>query len=229
MIELEVTTDNKSGLAGIISGLTAQLPYAYSVALNNTVNDAQTAIRARLPGEFTLRRAEFIQRTIYIGPSDRAKKDRLSATVRVHPERDFLAKFEEGDDKVAKGGKSLAIPIIREGQPTLLIRRGDPLSVKRLFEAIEKRKGRPFKARKKKGEPAAITFGRVFLVHNAKGTFIIERLGPALRDTRVLYWFRKTVPIDDRLEFAETARDAALISWDRNFGEALAHAIATAR
>jgi hypothetical protein len=229
MISLDVTTDNQSGIAGIISGLTAQLPFAYSLALNNTVNDAQMAIRAKLHGVFVLRRAEFIDRTIYIGPADRARKDRFSATVRVHPDRDVLAKFEEGGDKVSKSGRSLAVPIVRESQPMLIIRKNDPLSVQRLFEAIQKRKGHVFKGRRKKGQAAPIQFGRVFLVENAKGTFIVERLGAGPRNTRVLYWFRKSVPIDERLHFVETARDAALVSWEKNFGEALARAIATAR
>src|SRR5437899_325556 len=54
MITLDVTTDNQSGLAGMISGLNRQLPYAFSRALNATVDDAQEAIQRALPAEFTL-------------------------------------------------------------------------------------------------------------------------------------------------------------------------------
>jgi hypothetical protein len=229
MFELEVIADNQSGLAGMISGLTQQLPFAYSVALNNTVNDAQAAVRAKLRGEFILRRPDFISRTIYIGPADRARKDRLSATVRINPERNFLAKFEEGEDKQARAGKSLAIPIMREQSPMLIIRKGDPLSLARLFQSIEKRKGRVFKGRRKKGESAPINFGRVWITHNSKGTFILERLRPGRGGNRVLYWFRQSVPIDERLHFVSTARDAALASWDNNFSAALDRAIATMR
>ncbi len=41
-----------------------------------------------------MRRDSFIKDTVYIAANDRATKDRLSATVRINPARNFLAKFE---------------------------------------------------------------------------------------------------------------------------------------
>ncbi|HEY9227404.1 MAG TPA: hypothetical protein VIP11_12195 [Gemmatimonadaceae bacterium] len=229
-LEIDIQVENGAELIATLAGFAGQIPYATALALNSTGNSAQRAVRAVLPTEFTLRRPDFIERTIYIGPDDRATKDRLACTVRVHPQRDVLAKFEEGGEKKSTSGKSLAVPVFRENAPMLIIRKGDPLSVRKLFESIEKRKGRVFKGRRKqKDGTAPINYGRVFLVHNASGTFILERQRPGPQGNRVLYWFRKSVPIEDRLHFVATARDAALASWDENFGAALDRAIATMR
>lgn len=230
MIELEVTTDNQSGIAGMISGLTSQLPYAYSVALNNTVNAAQSAIQASLGRDFTLRRADFITRTIYIAPSDRATKANLVATVRVNPERNFLGKFEDGGTKSPQSAGSLAVPIIRATNKGLIIQRGDPLSVKMLMASINAGHGKVFKTRRSKGGLRVTTDpNRVYLVTDAKGTFIIQRTGPNPHDTRVLYAFKHQVPIPASLHFEEIAMTTALAKWDENFAAAIDYAMATAR
>ncbi|HEY7236532.1 MAG TPA: hypothetical protein VH539_20390 [Gemmatimonadaceae bacterium] len=231
MIELDVTTDNRSGLAGMISGLNSQLPYAYSRALNATANDAQAAIQHALPSEFTLRQPTFITQSIYRTPGeDFATKTKLEATVRVNPARNFLAKFEDGGAKTSQGGRSLAVPILRENNRELIIKRGDPLSVKRLMDSIQSRSGRVLRARVRKGVlTVSADANKVFLVQSAKGTFIVQRTGSGPRDTRVLYAFERSVPIKPQLHFDEIAMRAALQFWDRNFAEALEDAIATAR
>jgi hypothetical protein len=233
MIELGVTIDNGAPIASVLSGLATQLPYAYSVAINDTLNDAQAAVRDRLPHEFTLRRQDFIDRTIYIAPKDRATKTRLVGTLRVDPSRDFLAKFEDGGEKSSTSGKALAVPVFRESAPNLIIGRNDPLSVKRLMDSIANRRGRILTARVRKGHLfVGEDPNKVYLVKTAKGTFIIQRIGKiseGLHSTRVLYAFEPQVPIKDQLHFEDTAMAAALASWDTNVDTAIALAIATAR
>lgn len=231
MITLEVTTDNQSGIAGMLSGLASQLPFAYSVAINLTVNSAQKAIQASLPNEFHLRHASFIEQTIYRKPGqDFATKTNLVGTVRVNPERNFLAKYELGGEKTSSSGKSLAVPIVRLGAPNLIIQRSDPLNVKMLMASINAGHGKVFKVRKSKGGVKVTTdANRVYLAKSAKGTFIIQRTGPGQRDTRVLYAFEKEVPIKDQLHFEDTAMAAALAAWDENWDAALQRAIDTMR
>ena len=226
MIGIEITVD-KPDLATMLSGLGRQLPFAESVAINNLVDDAQTAIRATLPGTFTLRRADFINRTIYIANADRARKDNLRAVVRVDPSRNFLAKFEAGGEKTSQSGKSLAVPIFREDNKTLIIRAGDPLALAKVMQAIEQRQGK-LRGRRRKGEPKPLISqqSQVYLVKSASGTFIAERTGTT---TRVLYAFKKEVPIAPELHFVDTARAAVLAHKDQRFEEAIQYAIATMR
>jgi hypothetical protein len=234
LIELEVSVVDQSGVVGWLSGVRAQLPYATSVAINRTLDTAQAAIRTSLPEHFTIRRKDFIERTIYIGPKDRARKDNLIGTVRVNPERDFLAKFETGGEKHSKSGKALAVPVIRARDKTMIIRRSDPLALKKLLEAIDARGGK-VKQRRKKGQPPPTAMGDVFILKTAKGTLVMQRpvSGPDRVGNRsnlkVLYAFKDEVPIDDDLHFAETAMKAAVGVWNKNFLDAIDLAMGTAR
>ena len=215
----------------MLSGLEKQLPFAYSVAINKTVNASQSAVQAALPGEFTLRRADFVKRTIYRKPGqDFATKTNLVGAVRVNPERNVLAKFEDDTTKRSIAGHKLAVPLLRLGAPNIIIGRGDPLSVKRLMAAIKSYGGRVVKASARKGQLRVSQVGKAFLVESSKGTFIVQRTGPAERETRLLYEFREQVPITShRLHFDEIAMQAALASWEKNFDEAIAFAIETMR
>jgi hypothetical protein len=230
VISLNVTIDNGAPIESAISGLASQIPFAAAKAINLTLQDAQSTIRQHLPSEFTLRRQSFIEQTIYIAPKDFAKKDNLVGTVRVNPARDFLAKFEYGGTKRSIAGKALAVPIIRESQPMLIINRGDPLAVKMLMASIQAGHGKVFSTRRSKGGlKVTIDPNRVFLVKNANGTFIVQRTGPASTDTRVLYAFKRSVPIKADLDFEQIAMAVALARWDFNVGEAIQYAIDTMR
>ena len=104
MIQATLTRDTPTDLGAMISGFREQLPYALALAINDTVNQAQAAIQTSLPTDFTLRRASFITNTIYrqLG-RDFATKANLVGTVRVNPDRDFLAKFETEAVKTPRG------------------------------------------------------------------------------------------------------------------------------
>jgi hypothetical protein len=226
VIELTVDIKDDSGVRGLLSGLRDQIPYAASVALNTTANDAQQAIQAKLPAEFTLRRKEFIERTIYRSRADFAKKDNLVATVRVNPARDFLAKFEDDKVKVAKQ-HALAVPIVRMGAPAIIISRSDPRYLKRVMALIDAQGGKqvgPFKKRQAK-KASKQSF---FLLKTKKGqTLVMQR---DAGDIKVLYAFEHSVPIEKhRLHFEEIAMQTALARWGINAEAAIAKAIATMR
>lgn len=234
MIDITVDVIDASGVLGMLAGVHSQIPYATSVSINQTLNDAQAAIRRTLPGHFHLRRKDFVERTIYIAGKDRATKERLVGTVRVNPERNFLAKFEDDTVKKSHSGKALAVPVIRANQPDIIIKRSDPLSLKRVMDAIQRREGR-LRVRRKKGAPPPDPLGDVFLLKRNGRTLVMQRpvSGPDRVGNRsnlkVLYVFEDQVPIEPELHFDETALATALARWSINAQEALARAIATAR
>ena len=199
----------------------AQLPFTLSLALNRTANDVQAAIRQTLPSKFHLRRPDFITRTIYRKPGiwptgDNSSKTELTAAVRVHEQRNFLAKFEEGGEKKGEGG-SLVLPTPRINEPNLIIRRSDPLHISKL--------------------PGSLTKSGKLRTKSKVGVFIVQKPGGAktimqrISNTaiRVLYTFRRAVRIPKKLGFHETGLKAVNATWSRNLGEALDRALRTAR
>lgn len=96
----------------MLKSLPANAKFGASVGMNRTANEMQDAIRQSLPGHFTLRRRAFIESTVYRKPGeDFASKDHLVAGVRIHDERNVLAKFEAGGFKTPMSGKTIAIPL----------------------------------------------------------------------------------------------------------------------
>ena len=222
MIDLKVSIDAE-GVIGQLGVIADQIPYATSVAINNTLNDIQKAEREHIHSEFIMRRPDFIDRSVYIGPKDRARKDHLEGTVRINPERDVLAKFEDDTEKRSQGAAKLAVPVFREGDKGLVIRRSDQLSIPSLMRAIKKRAGQ---MKAQKGQKQKDVQLKAYITKNARGTFIIGRLGT---ETRVLYAFKTAVPIAPVLQFKEIAFNTAVANWETRAAEAIMHAIETAR
>lgn len=134
----DIQVDSTAVTKGL-AGLEGQMRFAMSKALNDTANDAQRAIQGSLAQRFTLRRPDFITRTIKRNREDFATKEKLEAVVRIDPSRDLLAKFESGGTKTPTQGKAIALPtetvrrtkaqIIRQGQrPKALLASGKAFS-----------------------------------------------------------------------------------------------------
>lgn len=229
-VTLSVTSESTfASLAADISGVSDQLPYAMSRAANAVVNRAQQAIQGSLEDKFTLRRGTFIRNTIYRNPqTDFANKSQspIQATVRVDPSRDYLAKFETDTSKSAQSGGSLAVPIVRESDKSMIIQRSSPLYIKTVMALIAGQGGKnvgPFRRGKRGRQLQQQSF---FLLKSRVGeTLVMQRLGPG--QARVLYAFRKSVPIKADLDFVEIAEEVVLNEWDAEASRALADAIAT--
>lgn len=181
---------DKAAIDRAFSHLGGDLKFGASVALNRTADDAQTAIRDTLPGRFTLRRPDFILRTIYRQPGlDFASKTKLEAGVRIHPERNYLAKFEAGGRKLPRGPSLLSIPLkgVRPGAGDVVPR--------------SQRAGR------------IIDRKTVFRY----GKFIYRRVGRGRSSSLVkLYYLVPVVPIPASLHFVETARNTFDRRWPEN-------------
>jgi len=166
-----------------LAAMPGKAHFGASMGLNRTANEIQDEIRAGLDNRFTLRRADFVKKTIYRKPGeDFASKNKLNAAVRVHDERDFLAKFEKGGTKTPRTGKALAIP---QG------------GVRRNKRDI---------VTKSQGVRALLAAGKAFI----KGDAVFQRIGRGKARRPILaYLFRRSVKIPDSLRFEETARKVA--------------------
>lgn len=219
-LRVELKADETLNFLG---ALERQIPYATSVAINRTLDDAQKAIRVHLREAFHLRRPDFIDRTVYIGREDRARKDNLVGTVRIDPRRDVLAKFEDDTIKRPRAAKSIAVPVFVQDSPDMILARSNPLNLKQLMRAIDRRGG---KFKREKGQKQRDVQRRAFIVKNARGTFVVGRLGS---ETRVLYAFKPSVPITPDLNFKRIAFETAEAVWNARAAEAIDLAIQTAR
>lgn len=218
MLKVTITVD----AAGVLSGLdrlSAQVPYALAQGINNTLKGAQADIRATLPGHFTLRHRPFIERTIKIVQF--AKKGNQVGILAVDPTRDFLAKFEEDTTKTSLTGKSLAVPLIggARPQPTSVI--PTRFQIKNLkLRAVRTASGKVML----KGELGT------FVLKGATNTLILQRLGSGKNSrVKVLYVFKRSVPITPDLGFIATATKGIDARWPFEMAAAFDAAVATAR
>lgn len=204
-IDIQVDEGN---ITESLAGLSGQMRFAMSKALNTTATDAQRAIQDSLTAHFTLRRPDFIKRTIKRNKDDFATKENLVASVRVDPDRDFLAKFEENSEKVpTHGRKVIAIPTE---------------AVRRTKASIIASQDRPARIMATRNTEA----GRAFIIGNA----MYRVLGRGKRAVlQRVYTLKPRVGIRQRLGFVETANAAVSRTWEQNVSDAIAHVLSTLR
>jgi hypothetical protein len=206
MSDINITVDPSAALT-YLQRLSTQAPFATSLALNRVANIAQQDIRTEIPKHFTLRRPQFVLQTIKIDKADRSTKSKLEVTIRVDPNRDFLAKFEAGGTKRPRDGHSIAIP-------TSNVRRGKT-------DVVQKsQRPRALLASKSAGK------GRILKTPKA----IIRLLGSAKSRVRqVLYVLLPVVRIRPMLGFVKTANASVQRSWVHEMTQAFTDAERTAR
>jgi len=181
-----------------------QIPFAMANAINDTMKQGQTAVRANLRRKFTLRRKQFIERSIKINRSDFANKRKLTARLHLEERADFLAKFEEGGEKRPEQGRFLAVPI----------------DVKRSAAGIVPRRLRPQAIR---GNPKI----KHFRVSNVG---LVQVLGRGKRRvTRLLYLFVRRVPIPRRPFFMQQMMTTIRTRFEPNLDKRFREAVATKR
>lgn len=176
-----------------------QLPFATSLALNWTLGDARDQLIDELPRRFTLRNT-FLERGIRLR---NASKRRLEG--RVYTVDDILRVQIEGGVKTGHG-HAIALP------------RG----VRRNAKGIIRRANRPRSLRRKP---------RHFVQKIRGGDRGIYRRRTKKRYPIEFLWrlHEGSVRIDSRFDFVGIVRRTVRRRWPRNFGRALARAIATAR
>jgi hypothetical protein len=202
-MNITIRVDAKGAIGWLRHVHQRQIPFATSKALNQTANDVQAAIRQSLPGlGFTLRRKAFIERTIYRQPGvDFSTKHKLSAGVRIHPQRDVIAKFETDTVKRPDRGSNLAIPgpAVRPNFSAVV---GKAWTPKALGQ-------KAFKLKLKRG-----------------GYGLFWRVA---RRNEFLYTLKPHVPLNHVLHFVDTARRTVALRWALRMVDAFNHAVRTAR
>ena len=193
-----------------------QLPFATMRAVNRTLEDVQAAERAHIARVFRVRRPDFINRLVKIGPGDFATKANLVGRVGIQgPRADILAKFELGGPKVFTG-RTIALPAtIRLNKSEIIPRGRRP---RRLLDNPR---------------------NRAFIVRTATGTGLVlqrtgrKQVGPHQvgRDPRlrVVYGLARQAQIPATLEFQATGRAVVRGRFALNLRAALTEALATAR
>jgi hypothetical protein len=219
-----VEADIAPGLR-LIADVRKQLPFAVSKAINDTLLQAQVAERERIAGAFTLRRPDFIFRTVKIEREDFAQKDKLYGIMRIDPTRDFLAKFEAGGQKTPRSGHDIAVPDQARPSKGALI----PAGLRPKALSLQRTGGRIRGAK------------RTFVIETSTHPGIYQRVGTERRgafrrigrgrdpNVRLLYSFKPSVRIDRRLGFAETAKRVVDQQFKANFAASFDLAMRTAR
>jgi hypothetical protein len=215
MIRIGVQSD----IAKLRNALTAfddtQMPFTVAKALTMTAQDAQLAVRAAIPSEFTLRRDWIVKgiRTIA------ARKDNLTAMVySIDP---FMGRQEHGGEKIPMdGGRNLAIPLsgARPSDadiiPTALL----PSNLGRAEYTISKKSGKQVTM---KG-----TGGAAFrLISNGK-TYLMLRAGGVLK---VMYLITPSAYVPPRLNLGTITMETVRRRFAANFFTAAKQAMATRR
>lgn len=206
-----------------------QLPFAQSKALNTIMNRAQSDLRDKLGGRFTLRRADFIKRTVYRRPGtypqgDFASKASLTAALRINPERDVLVKHEDGGRKVARDGR-LAIPLIRlDTNPKMVIGQGSRYNLKAM--PVIPGAAAMSITRPKRGKGS--TFYAI-QTRKAGSTVIWESKGARTPPRAIWLLTKQGVQLPPRLDFTGTVTHTIERGWREVFVSAIEQALATAR
>ena len=184
-----------------------QVPFATSVAINETAKDFQRVQVAHIEEAFTIRRQTFARRAVKIKPF--ATKRQLTATVSIDPpggRAEIFAKFERGGTKRPRG-QHIAVPV--------------GISTARVIP-------------KGKWPRRLLERPNMFALRQRRGKLppgIYRRLGARRAGKRVklMYVLKRSVPIDARLDFLETGRRVVRQRFGRNFQRAYAKALRTAR
>jgi hypothetical protein len=212
-----------------------QLPFATSLAVNQTAKAVQQAIRAHIAAAFTIRRPWVLQGVVIPRFSDK-RDNPIQATVAIDPARRFLRKFEAGGTKVGSATEPIAIPgrAIRPAFPDLPALDLYPKNL-RLVSRHGVTGILPAKSHvTRRGVTQIQGKQRTFVLDGAtmygvRVSGIYQRFGPGRHDFRLLWTYKRQIPIPARLLFEATAAATVQQVWPELFRAAYDRAIRTAR
>lgn len=218
MAEPLVTT-NVDEITGLMGRLFAdQVPFATSVALNETAKDFQKVQREHQYKIFEVRRKTWLDRAVKIKPF--ATKRSLEAVVKIDPagddRADIITKFEDQRRKRPLSGSRLAIPDEARRAKSGVVRRSQMPSA---FDF------------QPHGGDVAIGLQRTISIQRPGGRgVILQRVGRG-RSSRLrrLYVYVADVPIEPGLNFERNAQFVWSTKFDGHFASAFDHAVRTAR
>lgn len=212
-----------------------QIPFAAVGAINDTAFAARDEIRTGIRERFTIRR-QWVVQGIQVPRGGKATKRRPVAIVEVEHRRRFLVKFEEGGVKTGTQLEPIAIPTehIRPTQQAIPPRRLYPknlglaprrdISGGTINPRIRVTRG---------GFRRLVGKYRTFVLDPSEMTAstwgIFQRTGPRRQDIRLIWAYRRQIPIPAILEFVQTATRVVKERFEKFFGKRFDQAIRSAR
>ena len=210
MSDVTVKMEGAEAVLALLAKLPANAKFGAALGMNRTMDEAQTAIKAGLSSRFTLRRKSFVESTVYRKPGvDWATKDKLEARVQVNPDRDQLAKFEEGGTKSPRSGKALGVPVIGGARPTKGALVPDKFKLKAIFFGQQGllAQARTIAGTKKQSSRNTLLRASVKKYASLNGK-VFEIIGTKRAPRLKLLWvFKPSVRIAPRLGFVKTGRE----------------------
>lgn len=197
-------TTNASKVQKAMQGLSRQMPFAMSQALNQTAKDVRKQIVERTyPQSFTVRNKRFAGTMFRI---EFASKRKLSAAVFDRLGRDYMAMQAEGGTKLPRG-RNIAIP----GRANQRTATGKIPRARQPRQIINS--GKAYKTTLRGGQQAIV---------QPQGRGKVKRL-------KVMYVLEQTARIPKRFDFYEDANSVGRRRFDKNFSKAFADAKRTAK
>lgn len=203
-MQITITTDIIK-LSGKLTNLAAkQIPFATQEAVNRLAFAAQGQVKADLDKHFTIRRP-WVGKRINVNKAHKSTWPFVSAEVGTQDE--FMARQELGGTKSGMNGGRVAIPKAARPNP----------------KVTTPQRAWPGKLRSSKRR-------KFFTITSNQGnTLIMQRFGRGRGDIKTFYMLTRSVKVQKRWNFVQTIEARVAGNWDREFGRALAYAIATAR
>jgi len=214
-----------------------QVPFAASLALNQTAKDVRAAEQQEIAANFVLRQADFNLRHVRIPKFSNKADDPMSVTVEIGERGKYLQKFQ------APGVKTALDPAMPIAIPSTNIRPGfSDLAPRALYPKnlrLVPRKGVTGILPAKRH----VTARGVLQLKGKQRTFVLDpkehfgvktwgvyqRTGPGKQDVRLLWTFKSRIPIPKRLDFLAVGERVVNERWQENFTAAFARAIRSAR
>lgn len=204
MLTITITTDVVK-LSGKLTNLaTKQIPFATQEAINRMAYGAQKQVQQELSSHFTIRR-QWVSKGIQVNKASKATWPNVMAEVGTKDE--FMKRQELGGMKTPRKGGTVAVPVAARPQKTVVT----PQS---------KWPGRLRSSRRQK----------FFAIKSKAGNrLIMQRVGKGPAGLKVFYMLKKDVNVPKRWNFVQTVEQRVAGNWDKEFGRALAYALATAK
>lgn len=233
---IEATVDPKE-VVGFLGQLKSEFPWACSVAINRTVELGLQATRESMQRSMTIRVPAFLPPQ-QLPTAWRATKDKLQAELRVGygetPQSigtraaNIFSKFEEGGIKQPSGSVYIPTKALRPNKADLVPRALYPRNLIGDFDSSGNLVGfKRGKARGTKMGRGARSIYSYFVLDPAtqagvsgRSWGIWERTGPGRGDIRMVWAFRRSVPIPASLRFYETGLSVVDAVFDSEFSKA---------
>lgn len=204
MLQVNISSDIDKAMSEVHSFWRNQIPFATSVALNDSIFDVRRRIvNSTYPAAFTVRNKAFPGKLWRVVP--KATKKRLETVLSQTLDRGYLERHATGGQKKGRSGGRVAVPNKPEAMRSKNGRIRANLKPKRLAD-----------------------HKKVYVINKGQKKFIMKR-GRKGQKSELLYVITPVAKIDKKFAFYEDATDTALRVFSGHWNTAMNRAIRTSR